>query len=234
MNCTVLSFQWLFKIKKLKNNSGLENSSDNGVNRQANSFKRRQFVKTGTKLKGLIIEILAFCFLRIFEYFFISMRHSKIKTNWRKNIFWNVPFFCSSQFWNFMLLSFTKLTVGKFSIFPSQNRSLLYGIDFKISRKISHSLFFKQRSVQGKSDVLSHFIIYLFTVANIFACLLFFVISVHFSDFIFCFHFFLFHFPDLNFFEFTFFGLRFGLYFLVRSSLVRSFLVSLFLVSRLY
>lgn len=108
MNCTVLAFQWLCKIKKLKNNSGLENSSDNGVNRQANSFKRRQFVKTGTKLKGLIIEILAFCFLRIFEYFFISLRHFKIKTNCQ-NIFWNVSFFYSSQFWNFMLLKFQKI-----------------------------------------------------------------------------------------------------------------------------
>jgi len=36
--------------------SGLENSSDNGVNRQANSFKRRQFVKTGTKLKGSYVD----------------------------------------------------------------------------------------------------------------------------------------------------------------------------------
>ena len=64
-----------------KNNSGLENSSDNGVNRQANTFKRRQFVKSGTKLKGLIIEILAFCFLKIFEflqYFFTLMSHSEI------------------------------------------------------------------------------------------------------------------------------------------------------------
>ena len=67
------------QIQKINNILGLENSSDNGVNRQANSFKRRQFVKTGTKLKGLIIEILAFCFLRIFQYFFTLMEHSEIK-----------------------------------------------------------------------------------------------------------------------------------------------------------
>lgn len=36
--------------------SGLENSSDNGVNRQANSYKRRQFVKSGTKLKGSYVD----------------------------------------------------------------------------------------------------------------------------------------------------------------------------------
>ena len=75
------------QIQKINNILGLENSSDNGVNRQANSFKRRQFVKTGTKLKGLIIEILAFCFLRIFQYFFTLMRHSEIKRISRKNMF---------------------------------------------------------------------------------------------------------------------------------------------------
>ena len=73
------------QIQKIYNILGLENSSDNGVNRQANSFKRRQFVKTGTKLKGLIIEILAFCFLRIFQYFFTLMRHSE-KNEFREKI----------------------------------------------------------------------------------------------------------------------------------------------------
>ena len=66
------------------------------------------------------------------------------------------------------------MTVGLFPFFPSHNnRSLLYGLKFKISRLIRHLLFFKQRSVQGSSDFKSNFIIYFFTTANILASLLF-------------------------------------------------------------
>ena len=104
------------------------------------------------------------------------------------------------------------MTVGLFPFFPSHNnRSLLYGLKFKISRLIRHKLFFKQRSVQGSSDVKSNFIIYLFMTANIIAGLLFSVLillvsrfSVHFPDFIFCYHFFLFHFNVYIVFGFTF------------------------------